>query len=105
MEPAKDSIHTARDLTENHNLLNICQSALCARQRWTGSCLRMGFSEAARPPSAPSSFFDMGPSTLRISRKALHGKNRQKVIEDMRAKIPTDELGIVLLQVMVVHMW
>ncbi|KAK9848336.1 hypothetical protein WJX84_000611 [Apatococcus fuscideae] len=42
--------------------------------------------------------FEMGPSTLRVSRKALHSSTRRKCVEAARSKLPKEKQGIVLLQ-------
>ncbi|KAG2491924.1 hypothetical protein HYH03_009659 [Edaphochlamys debaryana] len=42
--------------------------------------------------------YHMGPGTLRISRKALHGKIREKLVEKLRAVLPEDKRGLVFLE-------
>ncbi|KAK9826336.1 hypothetical protein WJX74_010185 [Apatococcus lobatus] len=42
--------------------------------------------------------FDLGPQTLRVSRRALHGSTRRKCVDAARKNIAKEKQGIVLLQ-------
>ncbi|GLC34339.1 hypothetical protein PLESTB_000740100 [Pleodorina starrii] len=42
--------------------------------------------------------YHMGPGTLRISRKVLHGKLRARLLERLQAALPEEKRGLVLLE-------
>ncbi|PNW81055.1 hypothetical protein CHLRE_07g342920v5 [Chlamydomonas reinhardtii] len=42
--------------------------------------------------------YHMGPGTLRISRKAFHGKLRSRLLERLQAVLPEDQRGLIFLE-------
>lgn len=55
----------------------------------------LGLSGAA---AVPAQIFDMGLKTLKISRHALHGATRARVVQGMKSKLGRRQQGIILLQ-------